>query len=139
MIRNSKNTPPGAQIPSSSLSRRRRETKEPKDLKPKHTKEIAGSNKPIQSGPGLKIDPQRKQALDFALQQIHKRCGQGSIMFLGEESTRRMEAISTGSISLDKAIGIGGFPRSRVIEVYGPESSIAGERVKKREYEEPPP
>ena len=68
-------------------------------------------------------DPQRKQALDFALQQIGKKCGQGAIMYLGDETRRRVDTISTGSISLDRALGTGGFPRSRVVEVYGPESS----------------
>ncbi|MCA8960871.1 MAG: recombinase RecA, partial [Planctomycetes bacterium] len=72
---------------------------------------------------GGRLDPQRKQALDFALQQIHKRCGQGSIMYLGEQGARRVDTISTGSIAIDQALGIGGFPRSRVVEVYGPESS----------------
>ncbi|MFQ5654303.1 MAG: recombinase RecA [Planctomycetota bacterium] len=70
-----------------------------------------------------KLEPQRQQALDFALQQIHKRCGQGAIMFLGEEARRRVDVISTGSISLDRALGTGGVPRARVVEVYGPESS----------------
>ena len=69
------------------------------------------------------LDAQRKQALDFALQQIHKKCGQGSIMMLGDQESRRVDVIHTGSLSLDKALGIGGLPRSRVVEVYGPESS----------------
>ncbi len=69
------------------------------------------------------LDAQRKQALDFALQQIHKKCGQGSIMMLGDQESRRVDVIQTGSLSLDKALGIGGLPRSRVVEVYGPESS----------------
>ena len=69
------------------------------------------------------LDAQRKQALDFALQQIHKKCGQGSIMMLGDKESRRVDVINTGSLSLDKALGIGGLPRARVVEVYGPESS----------------
>ncbi len=69
------------------------------------------------------LDSQRKQALDFALQQIHKKCGQGSIMLLGDKESRRVDVIPTGSLSLDRALGIGGLPRSRVVEVYGPESS----------------
>ncbi len=77
-----------------------------------------GSAKASQSG-----EAQRKQALDFALQQIGKKCGQGAIMYLGDESRRRVDTISTGSISLDRALGVGGFPRSRVVEVFGPESS----------------
>ena len=69
------------------------------------------------------MEPQRKQALDFALQQIGKKCGQGAIMYLGDESRRRVDTISTGSISLDRALGVGGLPRARVVEVFGPESS----------------
>ncbi|MFN0059220.1 MAG: recombinase RecA [Planctomycetota bacterium] len=61
--------------------------------------------------------------MDFAVQQIHKKCGQGSIMFLGEQALRKAETISTGSISLDRALGVGGLPRSRVVEIFGPESS----------------
>ncbi len=72
---------------------------------------------------GSSLDPQRKQALDFALQQIGKKCGQGAIMYLGDESHRRIDVIPTGSLSLDKALGVGGFPRARVVEVFGPESS----------------
>jgi len=68
-------------------------------------------------------EAQRKQALDFALQQIGKKCGQGAIMYLGDEARRRVDTISTGSISLDSALGVGGFPRARVVEVFGPESS----------------
>ncbi|MGA1490090.1 MAG: recombinase RecA, partial [Planctomycetota bacterium] len=72
---------------------------------------------------GKGLEPQRKQALDFALQQIGKKCGQGAIMYLGDETRRQVDTISTGSISLDRALGVGGLPRSRVVEVYGPESS----------------
>ncbi len=69
------------------------------------------------------LDGQKKQALDFALQQIHKKCGQGAIMKLGDQQSRQVDVIPTGSMSLDKALGIGGLPRARVVEVYGPESS----------------
>ena len=69
------------------------------------------------------LDAQRKQALDFALQQIHKKCGQGAIMMLGDKESRKVDVIETGSLSLDKALGIGGLPRARVVEVYGPEAS----------------
>ena len=69
------------------------------------------------------IDGQRKQALDFALQQIHKKCGQGSIMVLGDKYSQAIDVIPTGSISLDRALGVGGLPRARVVEVFGPEAS----------------
>ena len=66
---------------------------------------------------------QKEKTLDLAILQIEKQFGQGSIMRMGEDSIVKIEGISTGSISLDAAIGIGGIPRGRVIEIYGPESS----------------
>ena len=67
--------------------------------------------------------PDREKALAIALAQIEKQCGKGSVMRLGEEGRAPVEVISTGSIALDVALGIGGLPRGRIIEVYGPESS----------------
>ena len=66
---------------------------------------------------------ERKKALDVALSQIEKQFGKGSVMKLGEYKAMEIEAISTGSLSLDMALGIGGLPRGRIIEIYGPESS----------------
>jgi recombination protein RecA len=65
----------------------------------------------------------RDKALDVALAQIEKQHGKGSVMRLGERAATPIEVIPTGSIALDVALGIGGLPRGRVIEVYGPESS----------------
>ncbi|TCP70058.1 RecA protein [Baia soyae] len=65
----------------------------------------------------------RRQALEIALRQIEKQFGKGSVMRMGEESTLQVETASTGALALDIALGIGGFPRGRIIEVYGPESS----------------
>lgn len=65
----------------------------------------------------------RKAALDMALRQIEKQFGKGSIMKLGEQTEQRISTVSSGSIALDIALGIGGYPRGRIIEVYGPESS----------------
>lgn len=65
----------------------------------------------------------KKKALETALAQIEKAYGKGTIMRLGENSGMNIEAISTGSVSLDVATGIGGLPRGRIIEIYGPESS----------------
>ena len=66
----------------------------------------------------------RKKALNLAIAQIEKSCGKGSIMKMGAESARvRIDAIPTGAINLDAAIGIGGIPRGRITEIYGPESS----------------
>ena len=70
------------------------------------------------------MDEQKKQALKVALSQIDKQFGKGSVMFLGDEGAQTdIEAVSTGSLSLDIALGIGGLPRGRVVEIYGPESS----------------
>jgi recombination protein RecA len=65
----------------------------------------------------------RDKALDTALAQIERQFGKGSIMTLGQEERLPIEAIPTGSIALDIALGIGGLPRGRVVEIYGPESS----------------
>ena len=65
----------------------------------------------------------KKKALETAMQQIEKMYGKGSIMRYGAESTMNVEAIPTGSLSLDLALGIGGLPRGRIVEIYGPESS----------------
>ncbi|MDM5155968.1 recombinase RecA [Bacillus sp. DX1.1] len=65
----------------------------------------------------------RQAALDMALKQIEKQFGKGSIMKLGEQAERRISTISSGSLALDVALGVGGYPRGRVIEIYGPESS----------------
>ncbi|MFD1030944.1 recombinase RecA [Metaplanococcus flavidus] len=65
----------------------------------------------------------RKAALDVALKQIEKQFGKGSVMKLGEKSDRNISSVSSGSLAVDSALGIGGYPRGRVIEIYGPESS----------------
>jgi recombination protein RecA len=65
----------------------------------------------------------RDKALDMALAQIDKQYGKGSIMRMGEKTTLGIEAVSTGAMALDIALGVGGLPRGRVIEIYGPESS----------------
>ncbi len=65
----------------------------------------------------------RKQALDMALRQIEKQFGKGSIMKLGEQAEQRISTVSSGSLALDVALGVGGYPRGRIVEIYGPESS----------------
>ena len=67
--------------------------------------------------------PDRQQALEMALGQIDKQFGKGSVMRMGEKSSMNVEAVSTGALALDIALGIGGLPRGRVIEIFGPESS----------------
>ena len=66
---------------------------------------------------------ERKKALEMAMGQIEKQFGKGSVMKLGDFKAMEVEAISTGALSLDIALGIGGVPRGRIIEIYGPESS----------------
>ncbi|WP_172369657.1 recombinase RecA [Sporosarcina jiandibaonis] len=65
----------------------------------------------------------RKAALDMALKQIEKQFGKGSVMKLGEKTDRKIATTSSGSLALDIALGVGGYPRGRVVEIYGPESS----------------
>ena len=65
----------------------------------------------------------REKALDVALAAIDKQFGKGSIMRMGEKTTMGIEAIQTGALSLDLALGVGGLPRGRVVEIFGPESS----------------
>ncbi|HEX5007342.1 MAG TPA: recombinase RecA [Hyphomonadaceae bacterium] len=65
----------------------------------------------------------KQKALETALGQIERNFGKGSIMRLGEQKAMDIEALSTGSLSLDVALGIGGLPRGRIVEIYGPESS----------------
>ena len=66
---------------------------------------------------------ERKKALETALSQIEKQFGKGAVMKLGQDSILNVEAVPTGSLSLDLALGIGGVPKGRIIEIYGPESS----------------
>merc|ERR1711904_612094 len=69
---------------------------------------------------GLK---EKNKSLEAAISQIDQNFGKGSVMRLGQQQALDVEAISTGSLSLDLALGIGGLPKGRIIEVYGPESS----------------
>lgn len=69
------------------------------------------------------ISSERKKALEAALQQIEKNYGKGAVMRLGENVGMQVDSIPTGSMALDAALGIGGLPRGRIVEVYGPEAS----------------
>ena len=70
------------------------------------------------------MDDNRQKALDAALGQIERQFGKGSVMRLGDaQAGQSIESVSTGSLGLDIALGIGGLPRGRVVEIYGPESS----------------
>ena len=66
---------------------------------------------------------ERKKALDAAMAQIEKQFGQGSVMRLGDKGVMEIETVPTGALTLDVALGVGGMPRGRIIEIYGPESS----------------
>ena len=66
---------------------------------------------------------EKNKSLDAAISQIDQNFGKGSVMRLGQQEALDVEAISTGSLSLDLALGIGGLPKGRIIEIYGPESS----------------
>ncbi|MAJ56648.1 MAG: recombinase RecA [Candidatus Pelagibacter sp.] len=68
-------------------------------------------------------DKEKKKALDAAISQIDQNFGKGSVMKLGQNQVLDIESVSTGSLSLDLALGIGGLPKSRIVEIYGPESS----------------
>jgi recombination protein RecA len=68
-------------------------------------------------------DMERDKALDMALSQIEKQFGKGSVMRMGENLSMNIEAIPTGALALDLALGIGGLPRGRIVEIFGPESS----------------
>jgi recombination protein RecA len=69
------------------------------------------------------MDELKKKSLDEAFKQIEKQFGKGAVMRLGEKVYENMEVIPTGSIALDAALGVGGYPKGRIIEIYGPESS----------------
>ena len=73
--------------------------------------------------PETNVSEERNKALKLAIEKIEKDFGKGSIMRLGDKTTVNVDAIPTGALSLDVALGIGGIPRGRIIEIYGPESS----------------
>src|SRR2546428_1073585 len=72
---------------------------------------------------GTAMDDNKSKALAAALSQIEKQFGKGSIMKMDAEAIKDIEVVSTGSLGLDMALGVGGLPRGRVVEIYGPESS----------------
>src|SRR5260221_3241058 len=85
----------------------------------KKEKSMADGSAPVLST----ATTEREKAIELALQQIERRFGKGAVMKLGEAAKVHVEVISTGSIALDLALGVGGIPRGRVTEIYGPESS----------------
>ncbi len=83
----------------------------------------ARSSKSTEKSSKPTVSDDREKALQTALEQVERQFGKGSVMRLGDEGRAPIEVIPTGSIALDVALGIGGLPRGRIIEVYGPESS----------------
>ena len=78
----------------------------------------------VKSGKNQEIEAKEKnKALEAAISQIDENFGKGSVMKLGQKTSINIDAISTGSLSLDLALGIGGLPKGRVVEIYGPEAS----------------
>ena len=71
----------------------------------------------------INMNNEKLKALQLTIDKLEKSYGKGTIMKLGDSPLENVEAISTGSIGLDAALGIGGFPKGRVVEIYGPESS----------------
>jgi recombination protein RecA len=95
-----------------------KELKEPKEPKEKEMKE-AKENKMS----GKEVNKEKLKALQLTLDKIEKTYGKGSIMKMGDNPIEEVEVIPSGSVSLDMALGISGYPKGRVIEIYGPESS----------------
>ncbi|MDD4081178.1 MAG: ATPase domain-containing protein, partial [Eubacteriales bacterium] len=74
--------------------------------------------------PAAQVQPsERTQALDRALAALDKQFGRGTVMKLGSQTKLQVDVIPTGSLGLDSALGVGGIPRGRIVEIYGPESS----------------
>lgn len=86
------------------------------------SKEVSTS-KDTQNSALLKISPEKFKSLESTFAQIDKEFGNGSVMLLGQKTDTKIEVVSTGSILIDSALGVGGFPKGRIIEVFGPESS----------------
>ena len=80
-------------------------------------------NNKAQDAAAEKATTERQKALDTALAQIERQFGKGSVMKMSDRANQIIEVIPTGSIALDIALGIGGLPRGRIVEIYGPESS----------------
>ena len=69
------------------------------------------------------MDENKKKSLELAIKQIDKQFGKGTILRMGDREIEPIDAINTGSLGLDLALGIGGVPKGRIVEIYGPESS----------------
>jgi len=88
---------------------------------PKETKPAVNSN--THSAQASEVSSKKGKAIDEALRVIRKQFGTGSIMRLGKDDVQDVDVIPTGSLALDMALGVGGLPRGRIVEIYGPEAS----------------
>jgi len=79
--------------------------------------------KPVTDAAAKKLAEARSKNLELALQQIQKDYGEGAILRMGDDHRVDVDVIPTGNLLIDRALGVGGFPRGRIVEVYGPESS----------------
>lgn len=86
-------------------------------------KTTKGKTRPAKVGPTVEEQSFKQKALEVTFSQIDKQYGSGAVMLLGQAPNTNIEVVSTGSILIDQAIGVGGFPRGRIIEIYGPEAS----------------
>ena len=84
---------------------------------------MAKKEKPLEPVVPILDQEERKKALDTALKNIEKTYGKGAVMRLGDSAQKNVDVISTSSLSIDMALGIGGIPKGRITEIYGPESS----------------
>src|SRR3990172_9399795 len=95
----------------------------PSPVPPSPTEEVAMPAEKTSPPEAPQVPEEKKKALNLAIAQIEKNLGKGSIMRMGQGSWVRVDAIPTGAVNLDAAIGVGGIPRGRIAEIYGPESS----------------
>ena len=84
---------------------------------------MSEENKTTQPGGRIPVSGEKLKALQAAMDKIEKNYGRGAIMKMGDDHVEEIAVIPTGSIGLNAALGVGGYPRGRVIEIYGPESS----------------
>ena len=80
------------------------------------------AKKELEEGAAVNPNAEKLKALQAAMSKIEKDFGKGSIMRMGDEQIENVDVIKTGSIGLDAALGVGGYPKGRIIEIYGPES-----------------
>ena len=98
-------------------------TIEPPVVEKKMAKKSSAGKSPAEDPGQKRLAEARAKNLDLAISQIQKDYGEGAIMRMGEESNIDCDVIPTGNLLIDRALGVGGFPRGRIVEIYGPESS----------------